>query len=77
MFGFGLGRKRSKLGKWLDSRGITQQWLAKKSGVGRTTISELCKGDNDHSPNMTTIKKIIKALKTIDPNVNSNDFFDM
>jgi predicted transcriptional regulator len=70
-------KKRSKLGKWLDKRGISQQWLAKTSGVGRTTISDLCKGDHDHTPNMTTIKKIMKALKQIDSSVNSGDFFDM
>ncbi|WP_315900439.1 helix-turn-helix transcriptional regulator [Neobacillus bataviensis] len=74
---FGLGKRRSKLGRWLDSRGISQQWLSNNSGVGRTTISDLCKGDNEHTPNMTTIQKIIKALKKIDPNINSNDFFDM
>lgn len=70
-------KRRSKLGKWLDKRGITQQWLSKASGVGRTTISDLCKGDHDHTPNMNTIKKIIKALKQIDSNVKSNDFFDI
>ena len=70
-------KKRSKLGKWLDKRGVSQQWLVKTSGVGRTTVSDLCKGDHDHTPNMATIKKIMKALKQIDSKVNPSDFFDM
>jgi predicted transcriptional regulator len=74
---FGLGKKRSKLGKWLDDRGISQQWLAKKAGVGRTTISNLAKGDKTHKPNMTTVKKIMKALREIDPRVKADDFWDM
>jgi predicted transcriptional regulator len=70
-------KKRSKLGKWLDKRGITQQWLSKTSGVGRTTISDLCKGNHDHTPNLVTIKKIIKTLKQIDSSIKPDDFFDM
>lgn len=74
---FGLGKKRSKLGKWLDKRGISQTWLAKSSGVNRNTINALAAGDNEREPNTRTIKKIVKALKEIDPNVKSNDFFDI
>lgn len=70
-------KKRSKLGKWLDKRGMSQQWLSKSSGVNRTTISDLCKGDKEHTPNMATLKKVMKALKQIDSNVKPNDFFDM
>lgn len=74
---FGLGKNRSKLGKWLDKRGISQTWLAKTSGVNRNTINSLTSGDNEREPNTRTIKKIVKALKEIDPNVKSNDFFDI
>lgn len=74
---FGLGKRRSKLGKWLDDRGISQQWLAKKSGVGRTTISNLSKGDEEHTPNASTIKKILKALREVDGRVKADDFWDM
>ena len=77
LFGSGLNKKRSKLGKFLDSKGISQQWLSKKSGVGRTTISNLSKGDEDHTPNAKTIKKIMKAINEIDPNKKSSDFFDV
>jgi predicted transcriptional regulator len=74
---FGLGKKRSKLGKWLDKRGISQQWLANKSKVSRSTVSELCKNDADHEPTQSTMKKILKAIREIDPNVKSDDFWDI
>ncbi|GKU84018.1 helix-turn-helix transcriptional regulator [Niallia sp. NCCP-28] len=74
---FGLGKKRSKLGKWLDKRGMSQSWLAKASGVNRNTINALAAGDSEREPNTRTIKKIVSALKKVDPNVKSNDFFDI
>lgn len=74
---FGLGKKRSKLGKWLDKRGISQQWLAKNSKVSRSTVSELCKADANHEPTQGTMKKILNAIRQIDPNVKINDFWDM
>lgn len=74
---FGLGKNRSKLGRWLDQRGISQSWLAKESGVNRNTINELAAGNTDRSPTTRTIGKIIKALKKVDPNVKADDFFDM
>ncbi|MGM7683580.1 helix-turn-helix transcriptional regulator [Cytobacillus sp. Hm23] len=61
----------------MDKRGISQQWLSKCSGVGRTTISNLTKGNSDHTPNASTIKKIMKAIRKIDPNAKVDDFFDM
>jgi predicted transcriptional regulator len=69
-------KPRSKLGKWLDKRGISQQWLVKKSGVNKNTVSDLCSGKNTN-PKAQTLKKIIKALKEIDPNVKPTDFFDI
>ena len=74
---FGLNKKRSKLGKWLDNKGISQTWLAQKSGVNRNTINELSSGNTDRSPTTRTISKILKALREIDPNVKSDDFWDM
>lgn len=74
---FGLGKKRSSLGMWLDRRGISQTWLAKKSGVNRNTINELSSGESEREPNTRTIKKILKALREVDPSVKSDDFWDM
>ncbi|CAH0323782.1 helix-turn-helix domain-containing protein [Priestia megaterium] len=74
---FGLGKQRSKLGKWLDQRGISQQWLASTSKVSRSTVSELCKRNVEHAPTQRTMTKILKALRKIDPNLKAHDFFDM
>lgn len=74
---FGLGKKRSKLGKWLDDRGISQQWLSKDSKVSRSTVSELCKADPDHEPTQGTIKKVMKSIRKIDDRVKVEDFFDL
>lgn len=72
----GLGKPRSKLGKWLDSRGIKQEWLVSKSDVGRTTISNAC-GDSEYTPSGTSIKKILKALREVDASVRADQFWDM
>jgi len=73
---FGLGKKRSKFGKWMDKHGIIQNDLAKKSTVGRTTVSSMC-NDPDYSPKFETWYKIQKALKSWGYNVDRKDFFDM
>ncbi|RVT56447.1 helix-turn-helix domain-containing protein [Niallia taxi] len=74
---FGIGKKRSKLGKWLDKRGITQTWLANKSGLNKNTINKLTSGDSSAAPNVATIRKILNALREVDPRVKSDDFFDL
>lgn len=73
---FGLGKKRSKLGKWLDRHGISQSEFAKQTGVSRPTVTRLC-SDDDHQPNMKTAKKIIKGLREFDKNVDYDDFWSM
>ncbi|MED4587640.1 helix-turn-helix domain-containing protein [Priestia flexa] len=74
---FGLGKKRSKLGKFIDKYGISQEWVAKKSGLGRNTIGRLVGGDPQHAPTATTIKKIMKAIREIKPDAKVDDFFDL
>lgn len=73
---FGLGKKRTKLGKWIDTRGITQSWIRKKTGLNKNTIGDLV-NDRDRSPNQSTMQKVLKALREIDPSVKSDDFWDM
>ncbi|MBD8138494.1 helix-turn-helix transcriptional regulator [Peribacillus frigoritolerans] len=75
MFGLFGGKPRSKLGRWLDDRGISQEWLIKTSKVSRTTISELCADKRE--PTLGTIKKIMKAIRQVDPGARSEDFFDV
>ncbi|MGE7878023.1 helix-turn-helix domain-containing protein [Peribacillus muralis] len=73
---FGTGKERTKLGKWLDKRRISQIWLKEKTGMSKSTISDLA-SDKDRSPTFQTMKKIIKAVREIDPNVKRDDFWDM
>jgi predicted transcriptional regulator len=75
MFGLFGGKPRSPLGKWLDKRGISQEWLISKSKVSRSTISELTAGKRQ--PTLATVKKIMKAIREVDPNAKPDDFFDM
>lgn len=76
MFGLFAGKPRTAIGKWLDDRGISQEWLVKKSKVGRTTISKIA-SDKNYTPTLPTIKKIMKVIQEVDPNARSSDFFDV
>ncbi|WP_342540074.1 helix-turn-helix transcriptional regulator [Heyndrickxia sp. FSL K6-6286] len=72
---FGLGKSRSKLGKYLDRHGITQTELAKKAKVGDMTVSRLCNED-DYRPKISTISKIKRALKTLGHDL-PDDYFGL
>lgn len=73
---FGLGKRRTKLGKWMDQRGITQEWLKKESGLNKNTISDLT-NDLQRLPSQRTMKKILQALRKVDPNIKADDFWNM
>ncbi len=73
---FGLGKKRSRLGKWLDSNDLTQGWLSSESKLNKATISRLCASD-DNTPNLKTMQKILKAVRKVDPGVKQEDFWSM
>jgi transcriptional regulator with XRE-family HTH domain len=76
MFGLFGGKPRTRLGRWLDSKGITQEWLVRKTKLNRTTISKIA-SDDEYSPTLPTIKKIMNAIREIDPNAKSDDFWSM
>ncbi|RCW41568.1 helix-turn-helix domain-containing protein [Paenibacillus prosopidis] len=73
---FGLGKPRSKFGKWLDKKGIKQQWVAEKSKVSRGTISQLAI-DDSRSPTYKNAVKLIKVLREIDPSIRADQFWDI
>ncbi|PDY49297.1 transcriptional regulator, partial [Bacillus cereus] len=50
---WGLGKKRTKFGKYLDKHGIEQEWLIRKSGLGRNTVGDLA-NNPDRSPTRKT-----------------------
>lgn len=72
---FGLGKPRSRFGKFLDKNGLSQQDIVKESGVNRGTISRICQGDA-FQPSLKNGNKIIRALKKLTGrNVDYNDFW--
>jgi DNA-binding XRE family transcriptional regulator len=75
-YDMGIGKPRTKLGKWIDNRGIKQSWLEEKSGYSKNTITALC-NNPDYMPNLQTVQKIIKALQEVDPSVRASQFWDL
>ncbi|MDP1455611.1 helix-turn-helix domain-containing protein [Bacillus wiedmannii] len=73
---WGLGKKRTKLGKFLDKHNIEQEWLVRKSGLGRNTIGELA-NNFERSPTQKTMQKILKTLREVDPRIKADDFWNM
>lgn len=77
MFGFekfGLGKKRTPFGKFLDRIGLTSVEFAKECGVHRNTIDSMA-GEKGYAPRQTTIQKVLKAAKKRDPQVTYEDLF--
>lgn len=72
----GLGKRRTRLGDWMDDRGVKQTWLEGKAKFSRPTVSALC-NDVDYRPNITTVRAVLKALREIDPNVSATQFWDL
>jgi len=75
MPGWGLGKKRSRLGTWLDREGMTQRWLQKETGLSQETIRKLVNEERGH--NSSTMKKVLTALRKKDPSVKQEDFWPM
>lgn len=76
MFSFGLGKKRTRLGKFLDSAGIDQEWLKAKTKLNRDTISDLCDGSLSINPRVSTRQKVISSLRKHGYDVKADDFWN-
>jgi transcriptional regulator with XRE-family HTH domain len=72
---FGLGKDRTKFGRWLDRKDISQIELEELSGLSRRTISRLC-NDKEYRPKLSTVARIKKALKQLGESV-PDDYFGM
>ncbi|WP_160044723.1 XRE family transcriptional regulator [Paenibacillus sp. USDA918EY] len=73
---FGLGKKRTPLGRFIDqNRNISQEWLVKETGLNRDSISDLCDGGKNIRPRAKTVQKIISALRKAGYDVNASDFW--
>lgn len=71
-----FGPPLSKFGKWMKRRGISQVEMSELSGVPRGTIGNLAR-DETKRPTRLTLRKLWRAIKEIDPNVDPWDFWDM
>lgn len=73
---FGLGKKRTPLGEYLDKHGIPQQWLVDETELNKFTISKLC-NDENHIPHGRTMKKVLNALRKKNANLKQEDFWHL
>lgn len=76
LFRFGKGKRRSKIGKLIDDYGYTQEELVQSAKVSRNTISKVC-NDPDYIPSPTVMKKILNAIRSIDPGAKADKYFDL
>ena len=72
---FGLGKKRTKFGRFIDREGIKQIEIEERAGLGRATISRLC-NDHEYRPKFETVQKVRKALRELGCDV-PDDYFGM
>jgi predicted transcriptional regulator len=70
-----MGVKKTKLKKWLAKEGRTQVWLAKNSKLSDTAMSQICTGKRE--PNISTVKRIMAAIRKVDKDAKVDDFFDI
>ncbi|MBT2666343.1 helix-turn-helix transcriptional regulator [Bacillus sp. ISL-4] len=76
MFRFGKRKLRSKVGKLIDKHGYTQEEFVSESGISRNTISRVC-SDPKYVPSAGVLKKIMKAVRSIDAGAKADDYFDL
>ncbi|MEC0272098.1 helix-turn-helix domain-containing protein [Peribacillus frigoritolerans] len=76
MFRFGKRKPRSKVGKLIDKHGYTQEEFVCASGISRNTISRVC-SDPKYVPSAGVLKKIMKAVRSIDVGAKADDYFDL
>lgn len=71
-----FGPPRSKFGKWLERKGLTQTELSAISGVADSTISGLVTG-RTKKPSAKVGRKLTRACKQIDPYFDERDFWNV
>lgn len=74
-YGEGIGKPRTRLGKFIDNCGLTQKWLEKTTGLGEATVGRLC-NEHDYRPTERTKMTIVTILQNeVDPHVAVGDFW--
>lgn len=72
----GMGRRRSRFGKWLDENGVSQSEISRRSGVSTRTVNALATGDVQ-KPTRLNGRKLMKAVREIDSDADICDFWDV
>lgn len=73
---FGLGKPRSRFGKWIDREGLTQRDIAKKAKISEMSLTRMC-NDKEYVPKYSTWAKVERALRSLGYDVDRDDFFGM
>lgn len=72
----GMKRRRSKFGEWLDEKGISQSEFSLRSGVNQGTVNGLATGDVQ-KPTRLNARKLMKAIREIENDLELRDFWDV
>ncbi|MEK5641950.1 hypothetical protein BK138_08460 [Paenibacillus rhizosphaerae] len=72
---FGLGKRRSPYGEFLDEHRIKQEDIVKVTGLNRDTVSDVC-SDPDYKPRKSTITLLLMAVRELTgKKVSKQDFW--
>ncbi|MBY3623756.1 transcriptional regulator [Acinetobacter sp. CUI P1] len=72
---FGLGKSRSKFGRFLDKHGISQEEVRKVSKRNKDTITKACTEDDPKLREITKKSLTAAAKKISGKNVRNEDFW--
>jgi len=71
---YGLNKKRTKLGTYLDRNKITQEQVRTAAGLQRELMAKVC-NDAEHHPQEKTMIRIVSALRKMGYDVRMSDFW--
>lgn len=73
---FGLGKPETQVKKLLKKHGKTQEWLLTAANISKDTGTKVC-SDLDYIPIPKIARKILVALRKLEPDVKHEDFWPM
>jgi len=74
---FGLGKKRSKFGRFIDANGVSQEDVRKASGLNKDTLSRICNEDDVKTRGITRKALVDAVRKLTGKDVKSGDFWTL